>query len=133
MRSIASRRIVQLVASLRFLERPLDRLGAGSSRRAFSAPQRLCWRSSVFWAPWSFVPQDGVEDGEEFTGRGDGDEHFGLAGVDEALAKGLEDGIVTAGGEACDPLAVEGSEFGQFGDERAGGDRPDARNGGEEV
>ena len=36
-------------------------------------------------------------------------------------------------GEACDPLAVEGSEFGQFGDERAGGDRPHTRNGGEEV
>src|SRR6202522_2592292 len=144
--------------------RPLER----PSRRAFGAPQRLCWRSSVFWAPWLFVPQDGVEDGEEFTGGGDGDEHFGLAGVDEALAKGLEGGIVTAGdeacekeggahglaaagdpgfafplaglagergepGEACDPLAIEGSEFGQFGDERAGGDRPPARNGGEEV
>src|SRR3984885_6326512 len=132
------------------------------------APQRLVWGPRGFWAPWLFVPQDGVEDGEEFTGRGDGDEHFGLAGVDEALAKGLEDRIVTAGGEACekkggahglaaagdhgfalplaglagergepgeacDPLAIEGSEFGQFGDERAGGDRPHARNGGEEV
>src|ERR1700679_1646734 len=72
------------------------------SRRAFGAPQRLCWRSSGFWAPWLFVSQDGVEDGEEFTGRGDGDEHFGLAGVDEALAKGLEDRIVMAGGEACE-------------------------------
>src|SRR6202142_2539321 len=80
--------------ALRLLDRP--------SRRAFGAPQRLCWRSSVFWAPWLFVPQDGVEDGEEFTGGGDGDEHFGLAGVDEALAKGLEDGIVTAGDEACE-------------------------------
>src|ERR1700678_3200106 len=78
--------------------RPLER----PSRRAFGAPQRLCWRSSVFWAPWLFVPQDGVEDGEEFTGGGDGDEHFGLAGVDEALAKGLEGGIVTAGDEACE-------------------------------
>src|SRR6202050_848040 len=71
-------------------------------RGRFAAPQRLCWRSSVFWAPWLFVPQDGVEDGEEFTGGGDGDEHFGLAGVDEALAKGLEGGIVTAGDEACE-------------------------------
>jgi hypothetical protein len=67
-----------------------------------AAPQRLCWRSSAFWAPWLFVSQDGVEDGEKFAGRGDGDEHFGLAGVDEALAKGLEDGIVTAGDEACE-------------------------------
>src|SRR6202167_1320910 len=66
------------------------------------APQRLCWRSSVFWAPWLFVSQDGVEDGEEFAGCRDGDKHFGLAGVDEALAKGLEDGVVTAGGEACE-------------------------------
>src|ERR1700733_1389850 len=137
-------------------------------RGRFAAPQRLCWRSSVFWAPWLFVSRDGVEDGEEFAGRGDGDEHFGFACVNEALAKGLEDGVVTAGdeacekeggahglaasgdhgfalplaglagewgepGEACDPLAVEGSEFGQFGDERAGGDRPHARNGGETI
>ena len=36
------------------------------------------------------------------SGCGDGDEHFWLAGVDQALAKGLEDGIVTAGGEACE-------------------------------
>ncbi len=32
-------------------------------------------------------------------GRGDGDEHFGLAGVEEALAESFEDRIVTAGGE----------------------------------
>src|ERR1700734_4487553 len=66
------------------------------------APQRLCWGSSVFWAPWLFVSQDGVEDGEEFAGRGDDDEHFGFACVNEALAKGLEDGVVTAGDEACE-------------------------------
>jgi hypothetical protein len=57
---------------------------------------------AFFWAPWLFVSEDGVEDGEEFAGRSDGDEHFGLAGVDEALAEGLEDGVVTAGGEACE-------------------------------
>ena len=39
-----------------------------------------------------FVSQDGVEDCEEFAGRSDGDEHFGLAGVDEALAKALRPG-----------------------------------------
>jgi hypothetical protein len=55
-----------------------------------------------FCGPWLFVSQDGVEDGEEFAGCRDGDEHFGLSGVDEALAKGLEDGVVTAGGEACE-------------------------------
>ena len=49
-----------------------------------------------------FVPQDGVEDGKEFAGRGDGDEHFGLAGVQETLAEGFECRVVTAGGEACE-------------------------------
>src|ERR1700677_195478 len=85
---------------------PRGRRGFGASwsalRGRFATPQRLCWRSSVFWSRWLFVSQDGVEDGEEFAGCRDGDKHFGLAGVDEALAKGLEDGVVTAGGEACE-------------------------------
>jgi hypothetical protein len=63
----------------------------GPSRRAFGAPQRLCWRSSGFWAPWLFVSQDGVEDGEEFAGRGDDDEHFGFACVNEARAQRPKD------------------------------------------
>ena len=47
------------------------------------------------------LSQDGVEDCEEFAGRSDGDEHFGLAGVDEALAKAKRTGLLTAGSEAC--------------------------------
>jgi molybdopterin biosynthesis enzyme len=54
-------------------------------------PQRLCWRSSGFWVPWLFVSQDGVEDGEEFAGRGDDDEHFGFACVNEARAQRPKD------------------------------------------
>src|ERR1700728_5205914 len=102
-RSLASRRMLRRRRSWTGAYWSIPSTGSGQALRGrFAAPQRLCWRSSAFWAPWLFVPQDGVEDGEEFTGRGDGDEHFGLAGVDEALAKSLEDRIVTAGGEACE-------------------------------
>src|SRR4051794_41645657 len=51
--------------------------------------------------PWFLVSQDGVEDGEELAGDGDEGDHLGLAGGDEALAEGLEDGVVTAGDEGC--------------------------------
>src|ERR1700735_5455031 len=84
------------------IQRSLVCASSSVLRGRFAAPQRLCWRSSGFWAPWLFVSQDGVEDGEEFAGRGDDDEHFGFACVNEALAKGLEDGVVTAGDEACE-------------------------------
>src|ERR1700735_5776137 len=84
------------------IQRSLVCASSSVLRGRFAAPQRLCWRSSGFWAPWLFVSQDGVEDGEEFAGRGDDDEHLGFACVNEALAKGLEDGVVTAGDEACE-------------------------------
>ena len=57
------------------------------------------------------------------------------AAADEALAAPLA-GLAGEGreaGEGCDLLAVEGAEFGQFGDEGARNDRADARHGGEEV
>ena len=38
--------------------------------------QRLSWRSSGL--PWFFVPQDGVEDGEELAGDGDEGDDFGF-------------------------------------------------------
>src|SRR4051812_49710194 len=51
--------------------------------------------------PWFLVSQDGVEDGEELAGDGDEGDHLGLAGGAEAIAEGLEDGVVTAGHEGC--------------------------------
>src|SRR4051812_49460614 len=52
--------------------------------------------------PWFLVSQDGVEDGEELAGDGDEGDHLGLAGGAEAIAEGLEDGVVTAGDEGCE-------------------------------
>src|SRR3954467_12608865 len=75
-----------------------------------AAGERLSWVSSGL--PWFLVSQDGVEDGEELAGDGDEGDHFGLAGGAEAIAEGLEDGVVTAGDERCgeqgaaDPFAA---------------------------
>src|SRR3954462_15229050 len=52
--------------------------------------------------PWFLVSQDGVEDGEELAGDGDEGDHLGLAGGAEAIAEGLEDGVVTAGPEGSE-------------------------------
>src|SRR3954469_9342376 len=62
--------------------------------------ERLSWVSSGL--PWFLVSQDGVEDGEELAGDGDEGDHLGLAGGAEAIAEGLEDGVVTAGDEGCE-------------------------------
>src|SRR5215204_3354670 len=68
-------------------ERPTRRSRAG---------ERLCCWSSVL--PWSVVADDGVEDGEEFSGCCDEGDHLGLSGGDEAVAEGLEGWVVTGGG-----------------------------------
>src|SRR4051812_49782848 len=44
------------------------------SRLASLAPQRLCWPSSVL--PFSVVPEDSIEDGEELSGDCDESDHF---------------------------------------------------------
>ena len=51
------------------------------------AAQRLSWISSGL--PWFFVPDDCVEDGEEFSGDGDEGEFLGFSCCDEALVEGL--------------------------------------------
>src|SRR5215208_7818703 len=58
--------------------------------------ERLCCWSSVL--PWSVVADDGVEDGEEFSGCCDEGDHLGLSGGDEAVAEGFEGWVVTGGG-----------------------------------
>src|SRR5215204_3035394 len=60
----------------------------------------LCCWSSVL--PWSVVADDGVEDGEEFSGCCDEGDHLGLSGGDEAVAEGLEGWVVTGGGHGSE-------------------------------
>src|SRR6516165_7312829 len=57
--------------------------------------ERLCSGSSGF--PRFLVPDDGIEDGEELSGDGDGGDDFGFSGVDELLVEGPQ-GRVEAGG-----------------------------------
>ena len=118
--------------------------------------------------PWSIVPDDGVEDGEELSCDGDEGDHFRFAGSDEASVEGLELRITPGGGhgsheESCphgaaaatdealaaplarlpgpgsettqggDLTAIEGTEFGQFGDDRPGDRLSYTGDGGEEV
>ena len=45
-----------------------------------------CW-SSVLRLPWSFVAQDGVEDGEEFAGDSDEGDELWLSAGDELVAE----------------------------------------------
>jgi len=51
--------------------------------------------------PWSSVPDDGVEDSEQFAHRCDGGDDLGLAGGDQTVAEGLEVRVVSAGDEGC--------------------------------
>src|SRR3954453_9326452 len=67
------------------------------SRLAPLAPQRLSWKSSGL--PWFLISQDGVEDGEKLASDGNDGDHLGFTGGNEAVAEGLEDGVVTAGHE----------------------------------
>src|SRR5208282_3368113 len=130
--------------------------------------ERLSWRSSDFWLPWTFVSEDRIEDSEELSRNSNKGDELWFAGGDEPVAEQLEGWIVTArhhGGDeqnAADafsatanealaaPLAglagpgrqadqrgdlaaIERTEFGQFGNEGAGDDGPDAGNGGEQI
>src|SRR5712672_1705366 len=58
-----------------------------------NAPQRLCWKSSGL--PWFVVPDDGVEDGQEFSSHRDQCDHFGFAGGTQALMEGAQRGVPT--------------------------------------
>src|SRR5829696_7405027 len=71
-----------------------DDEGRGMTMRG--AARGLCCWSSVL--PWSVVADDGVEDGEEFSGCCDEGDHLGLSGGDEAVAEGFEGWVVTGGG-----------------------------------
>src|SRR3954465_2015490 len=61
------------------------------SRLASLAPQRLCWPSSVL--PFSVVPEDSIEDGEELSGDCDESDHFGLSGRPQAMVEGPRAGL----------------------------------------
>jgi hypothetical protein len=65
--------------------------------------------------PWFFVPEDGVEDGEEFSSDGDESELFRLSGVEEAKIESAQNGIASGGGDGghieraahgCPPAAM---------------------------
>src|SRR5580704_10592904 len=93
------------------------------------------------WLPWATVSEDSVEDGQELSRDGDEGDHFGLAGGDEAVEEGLQDGVVAFGDHraheqgrahgdassgdeaAAAPLAGWAGERGQAGKR---GDRPAA-------
>src|SRR5215207_8920847 len=82
------------------MRRPPLPKGEVESRRWARAGERLCCWSSVL--PWSVVADDGVEDGEEFSGCCDEGDHLGLSGGDEAVAEGLEGWVVTGGGHGSE-------------------------------
>src|ERR1700743_3187922 len=69
------------------------------SRLAALAPQRVSSKSSVL--PWAIVSEDGVEDGEQFSGDCDQGHHFRLTGVEETLVEGLQDWVVPRGDESA--------------------------------
>src|SRR3954470_9532659 len=56
--------------------------------RCARAPQRLCWPSSVL--PFSVVPEDSIEDGEELSGDCDESALFGLSGRPQAMGEGRQ-------------------------------------------
>src|SRR5208283_3466856 len=57
--------------------------------------KRLSWRSSDLFAPWHFLPQDGVEDCEQLSGDGDERNELGFACGDEPVSERLEERVVT--------------------------------------
>src|SRR6185503_13334034 len=59
------------------------------------AGERLSWLSSGL--PWSLIPENGVEDGQELSGDSDKGDHFWLSRSDEALMDGFERWIVFFG------------------------------------
>ena len=64
--------------------------------------ERLSFSSSVLLCPWFVIPDDCVEDSEEFSGDGNGDRHLWFASIEEALTKDFEIGIVFCGNEGSD-------------------------------
>src|SRR5215217_4437864 len=78
---------------------PLPACGERSSPRSGPGERLCCWSSVL---PWSVVADDGVEDGEEFSGCCDEGDHLGLSGGDEAVAEGLEGWVVTGGGHGSE-------------------------------
>lgn len=74
-------------------------LGLGSSLLFRSLPERLSCRSS--WCPWFLVSEDGVQDDEELSCGGDDGDELGFAGGHEAVAEGLEDGVVAGGDQGA--------------------------------
>ena len=87
--------------------------------------------------PWFLVPDDGVEDGEEFAGGGDGGDHFGFAGGHEAVAEGLEHAVVPDGSQGCHEqggahgLAAAGDAGAIYGRAAFAGDRSNADESGD--
>ena len=47
------------------------------------------------------IADDGVEDCEELAGNRDGGQDFGFAGVDQALAEVVQDGVIPASDDAA--------------------------------
>src|SRR3712207_9395650 len=73
-------------------------MAARPRRHAGQRGQRLSFGSSGLRAPWRSVPEDGVEDGEQLARGGDERDELRLAVGDEAVAEGLEVGVVAGGG-----------------------------------
>src|SRR5258705_10232175 len=65
-----------------------------------AAPQRLSCLSRGL--PFPFVPEHGVEGGEDLTGDGDEGDHFRLTGGKQAHVEGFEDRVVAAGDESSE-------------------------------
>src|SRR5215475_1090154 len=65
--------------------------------RCASAPQRLCSFSSG--VPLFFVPEHGVEDGEDFASDRDEGNHFWLTAREQALVEDAHHWVPPAGGE----------------------------------
>jgi hypothetical protein len=63
--------------------------------------ERLSCRSSVLFTPWSLVPDDGIEGGDEFSGGCDDGDELGLSGGDESVVERLEDRVVAGGDQGA--------------------------------
>src|ERR1043166_8962839 len=66
-----------------------------SATRYGRAPQRLCWQSSGL--PFDFVPENGVEHGDELSCDRDQDDHFGLARGAQPVMEPAQGGIPAHG------------------------------------
>jgi hypothetical protein len=59
--------------------------------RVGDPPQRLCSLSSGL--PWLFIPEHGVEDGEDLPCDGDENNHFRLPRSEQALIEARRTGL----------------------------------------